>query len=134
MLTNDNFIVKKTDRYSWNDFQIINKTSNKNYKVEHKSRLGIQKDTFQTTILPYSKIIEWRKVKKSYDDFIFMFSFFKDGTFYIPYSTVKKLAKTDNRIKIDTFKRMKGFQHRSRLHLFIPTEYLVPLNDLALNT
>ena len=133
VLTNDNFIVQKTDRWRWNDFEIINKTSHKKYKVELKKRVGINKNTFDTTILPFSKIIEWRKVKKKYDDFLLMFSF-KDGTYHIPYSTVKKLKKTDKRIKVDIFQRKSGFVHNKRLHLFIPTEHLIPLNELSVNT
>ena len=129
-LINDNFIVKTTKRYCWYDYQLINKKTNKKYVVELKKRLGINKNTYPTTLLPYSKIIEWRKVKKKYDDFILMFQF-NNGTFYIPYSQVKKLAKTDQRIKVDTFTRTKGFSHNPKLHLYIPTEHLIPLEQLA---
>ena len=133
VLSHKNFKVTATNRWKWNDFEIINKTSCKKYKLELKHRIGIRKNMFDTTIMPFSKIVEWRKVKKEYDDFILMFEFI-DGTYYIPYSFVKKLATTDKRIQVKEFHRTKGCDHKSRLHLYVPVEYLIPLKQLEVNT
>ena len=124
-LRNKGFTVEETDRYDWFDCKI-----NDNYLGEVKKRL-VKKDTFDTTIIPMSKIREWKKVKQDYRDLILIFTF-KDCDTYISYREVCKLIKTDNRIKIANFQRNKGFTHTVKKHLFIPTDLLHPFDCITL--
>ena len=64
VLSHKNFKVTATNRWKWNDFEMNNKTFCKKYKLELKHRIGIRKNTFDTIIMPFNKIVEWRRVKK----------------------------------------------------------------------
>ena len=106
------YIVEPTRRYEYYDCKINNK-----YACEIKKR-NIEKDTFNTTILPFSKICEYKKEHKKYEDLIMIFSF-QDGDYYTSYY---KLCKIKERIKIDALTRYSGFEHKSRKHIFIHVE------------
>ena len=116
------YIVNPTTRYDYYDCKI-----NQKYACEIKKR-NIKKDTFDTTILPFSKIQQYKQEHKKFEDLIMIFSF-QDGDYYTSY---KKLCKIKERIKIDTFTRYSGFQHNKRKHIFIPTDILKPLNRIKL--
>ena len=58
-LTSQGYTLEKSNRYKFYDFKL-----NDNYLVELKSRSNINKDTYTTTILPYSKIKEFKRVKR----------------------------------------------------------------------
>lgn len=128
-VTSYNYAVETQPPFQWHDFKVTDKQTNKKFIVEVKKRIGINKNTFETTIIPQSKILEWDKVKHKYNDFWMIFAF-NDGNFFIKKSDLDRLAQTDNRIKVDTFQRHKGYSHKPRQHLFIPVEYLKPLDQL----
>ena len=118
--------VKKLDRYSQHDFIINDK-----YIAEHKTRKKISKDTFDTTIFPYSKWTAWKNIKDKYKDCIFTFSF-NDGNFFIKCTDIKKYKKQGIKFQIKPFTRYSGFTHAERRHLFIPTNLLKPLEQMVL--
>ena len=129
LLGND-FVLHDTERYCYKDFMITNKLTNDKYAVEHKKRLGINKDRFDTTILPWSKMKTYiNNDSKTYKDLIMIFSFY-DGRFYASWKNIKKLMKTDKRIEVKDFQRYKGFTHKPKKHLHIPVEHLKPLSEL----
>ena len=126
-----NCLRKKFDTVSTRDrYDPFDLTIQDTHLAEIKKRT-VSKNTYPDTILPYSKIKEYKKVKKNYDDLILIFCF-TDGDFYITYKQLVSLQKKDKRIHIDYFTRYTGFQHKKRLHLFIPTDILFPLSDLTL--
>ena len=114
------FEVTTTPRYDPFDCIINNK-----YVGEVKKR-NINKDAFSTTILPYSKLLEFKKVRHDYEDLIIIFKF-KDSECY---TTYRELCK--NKVKVKPFTRYTGFTHKSRKHVFIPTALLQPLDELVL--
>ena len=126
-LRNKGFSIEETDRYEWYDMKIDNE-----YLGEIKKRVDINKDTYDTTIFPFSKIREWKKVRKDYNDLILIFSF-KDNDYYISYKELREFKKTDTRIKVAPFQRYKGFIHKSRLHYYVPIDLLKPLDNLILS-
>ena len=119
-LRNKGFEVTTTSRYNPFDCIINNK-----YVGEIKKR-NIDKNTYSTTILPYSKLVEYKKVRKDYKDMILIFKFLD----YDCYTTYRELCKTN--IEIKPFTRYSGFEHKSRNHVFIPTTLLKPLDELVL--
>ena len=124
-LTLQGYSLEKSNRYDFYDFKL-----NSDYLVELKSRQDINKDTYDTTILPYSKIKEFKRVKKDYRDLILIFSFSDNDNYYVTY---KQLCKAKPCIQIKPFNRYSGFKHKSKLHLFIPTHLLKPLEQLVLS-
>ena len=113
-------IVETTNRYNYFDCKINNR-----YVCEIKSR-SCSKNTYAETILPYSKILEYKKVKKDYEDLVIIFHY-KDGDFYTTYRDLVK-----NKSKIAPFTRYSGFQHQTKDYVFIPVKILKPLNELVL--
>ena len=129
-LLGNNFVLKDTERYCYKDFMITNKLTNDKYAIEHKKRLGINKNSFETTIVPWSKIKTYIKNDcKKCKDLILIFSF-HDGRFYTSWNKMQKLMKKDKRIQVKDFQRYKGFVHAPKKHLFIPVDYLKPLSEL----
>ena len=116
------YIVEPTARYDYYDCTI-----NHNYATEIKSRNNC-KDAFDTTIFPFSKIRQYKQEHKKFKDLIMIFVF-QDGVYYTSYN---QLCKIKERVKISTFTRHSGFQHKQRKHLFIPTDVLKPLDCIKL--
>ena len=114
------FEITTTPRYDPFDYII-----NKKYVGEVKKR-NINKDAFSTTILPYSKLLEFKKVRHDYEDLILIFKF-KDSECY---TTYRELCR--NKVKVKPFTRYTGFTHNIRKHAFIPTTLLQPLDELVL--
>ena len=126
ILRNKEFSVHKPkDKYCWYDSNL-----NSNYLCEVKKRNNA-KDQYQTTIIPYSKIQEYRKVKRNYNDLVFIFSF-TDGNWYTTYNELINLVRKNVTIRIESFTRYSGFQHAARKHVHIPVELLKPLDQLVL--
>ena len=125
ILRNKGFNIEPTERYCFYDCKI-----NDNYLCEIKKR-SIAKNKYPTTIVPYSKVLEYRKIQKSYKDFIFIFSF-TDGDWYTSYNELMRLVKKNVTIYIKPFTRYTGFQHTTRKHIHIPVELLKPLEQLVL--
>ena len=121
------YIIEEKPRWCWHDFKL-----NDTYLGEHKNRPDICKDTYDTTIFPYSKWKEWIKVRKQYQDCIFIFTF-KDGSFYTSYKHIKLLVKEGRTFEIKPFQRYSGFIHKSRLHVHIPVDILKPLDTLEIS-
>ena len=113
------FEVTTTPRYDPFDCIINNK-----YVGEVKKR-NTNKNTYPTTILPYSKLLEFKKVRHDYEDLILIFKF-RDCDCY---TTYQELCR--NKIKVKPFTRYSGFTHKSRKHAFIPTTLLQPLDELG---
>ena len=119
------YIVEEKPRWCWHDFKL-----NDTYLGEHKKRPNIYKDSYPTTIFPYSKWKEWKKVCKQYNDCIFIFTF-KDGSFYTSYTHMKSLMKQGRTFEIEKkFQRHSGFTHKPRPHIHIPVDILQPLDTL----
>ena len=117
------YIVKPTERYEYYDCSVNNK-----YIVEVKNRHN-NKDKYNTTILPISKIKQYElQHKKDYLDMILIFVF-KDGCFFTSYND---LRRNKDKFKIDTLTRYSGFQHKPRKHIFVKTKLLKPLDQLQL--
>ena len=121
-LRSKGYIVEPTERYDPFDFKI-----NDNYLIELKSR-NCFKDKYQTTLLGYNKIQEYRRVKKSYKDLVLIFKF-TDGEFY---TTYRKICKATPRCKIRPFTRYSGYQHQTKPYVHIPVNLLKPLKQLVL--
>ena len=119
-LRNKGFEVTTTSRYDPFDCIINNK-----YVGEVKKR-NTNKNTYPTTILSYSKLLEYKKVKKNYEDLILIFKF-RDCDCY---TTYRELCR--NKVKVKPFTRYSGFTHKSRKHAFIPTTLLQPIDELVL--
>ena len=132
LLNNNNIISTETDKFCWYDFLVTGQYGSKKYLIEHKW-MFVKKDKYPTTIIPYSKVKEWRKVKKSYDGFLLIFTF-NDGRHFINYKTLMKLKKVDKNIKVDWFQRYSGYKHKIKKHLFIPVTHLQPFNENTLKT
>ena len=98
---------------------------NSKYVGEVKKR-STNKNTYPTTILPYSKLLEFKKVRHDYKDMILIFKFRDEDC----YTTYRELCK--NRVEVKPFTRYSGFTHRTRPHVFIPTSLLKPLDELVL--
>lgn len=118
------YIVEPTQQWSFYDCTINDK-----YMCEIKKRFNT-KNQYTTTILPWSKILEYNKVKKHFKNLILIFSF-EDGDFYTSYN---HLARMKHKLKLKPLIRNKGFQHKSRLHLHIPIDILKPLNAISLKS
>ena len=112
MLRAKGYTVNPSSRYCFYDCKINDK-----YICEIKSR-QCKKNTFDTTILPYSKIQEFKKVRKNFKDMVLIFKFI-DGSYYTTYRDVCK-----NHCKIKKFTRYSRFAHNSKKHVFIPIEYV----------
>ena len=112
--------ITPTPRYDPFDYIINNK-----YVGEVKKR-NINKDAFSTTILPYSKLLEFKKVRHDYEDLILIFKF-RDCDCY---TTYRELCR--NKVKVKPFTRYSGFTHNTLPHVFIPTTLLKPLDELVL--
>ena len=125
-LTKQGYEVTTTDRYNPFDCKI-----NNTYVGEVKKRNNT-KDQFHTTLIPYSKLLEYKKVKKQYRDLILIFSF-TDGDYYTTYRELCKRKKQDKRIQVRDFQRFKSFKHAVRKHVFIPVSLLKPLDQLVLS-
>ena len=128
-LLGKNFHIDSTHRYSWYDYKLTHKLTKNKYAYELKCRNDINKNTYDTTIIPASKIKKYIENKDQFKNFVFIFSFL-DGDYYIKLSQIIKLMKKDKRFKFDYFQRHKGFSHSPKKHLFIPVEYLQPLQML----
>lgn len=128
----ERFIVEKTNRYEWYDFILYNKNESKIYLAELKKRNN-NKNTFTTTIIPYYKIEEWKKVKKDYEDFILIFDFL-DGRYYITWKQIQELIRKGHSFKIKKFQRHKGFFHNNKKHLHIPVKFLKPFEEMSLKS
>ena len=113
--------ITRTDTYNPFDCKINNK-----YLGEVKKRTNT-KNRFPTTILPYSKLLEYKKVKKQYRDLILIFSF-RDGDYY---TTYRDLCR--NKVEYGPLTRKKGYTHQTRTHVFIPVSLLKPLDQLVLS-
>ena len=120
-LRKQGYNITPTDRYNPFDYKI-----NDTYLGEVKKRNNT-KDRFPTTLLPYSKLLEYKKVKKNYKDLILIFKF-TDGDYYTTYKTLCK-----NRVKYRPFTRYNGFVHETRPHVDIPISLLKPLDQLVLS-
>ena len=105
--------IESTSRYDTFDF-----IANREYLGEIKHR-NVCNDTFDTTILPYSKLKEYQKVKNNYKDLILIFRFKNNNDYFIKYSQLMHLNKPCKKVKIAKFTRYAGFQHNNRLHVFI---------------
>ena len=114
--------VTPTPRYNSFDCKINNK-----YLGEVKKRNNA-KNRFPTTLLPYSKLLEYKRVKKQYRDLILIFKF-TDGDYY---TTYRELCR--NRVKIRPFTRYNGFVHKTKPHVDIPISLLKPLDQLVLGS
>ena len=114
------FEVTTTPRYDPFDCIINNK-----YVGEVKKK-STNKNAYPTTILPYSKLMEYNKVRHEYEDLILIFKF-RDCDCY---TTFRELCR--NTIKIKPFTRYSGFEHKSRKYVFIPVSLLRPLDELVL--
>ena len=121
-LQNMGYNVQPTQRYYYCDCTI-----NDTYRCEIKKR-NVNKDTYNTTILPFSKIKQYKLEYKKYKDMILIFTF-EDGDYYTTYFD---LCKQKNKVKIDTFTRYSGFTHNPRKYLFIDTDLLQPLSHINL--
>ena len=119
-LSKKGYKITPTDRYNPFDCKI-----NNTYVGEVKKRNNT-KDQFPTTILPYSKLVEYKKVKKNYKDLILIFSF-RDGDYY---TTYRELCR--NKVEYGSLTRKKGYTHPTRTHVFIPVSLLKPLDQLVL--
>ena len=120
-LSKKGYDITSTDRYNPFDCKI-----NNTYVGEVKERTNT-KDRFPTTILPYSKLLEYKKVKKQYRDLILIFKF-TDGDYY---TTYRELCR--NKVEYGPLTRKKGFIHKTKLHAFIPISLLKPLDQLVLS-
>ena len=114
------FEVTTTPRYDPFDCIINNK-----YVGEVKKR-STNKNAYPTTILPYSKLLEFKKVRHDYEDLILIFKF-QDCDCY---TTYRELCR--NKVKVKPFTRYAGFTHKRRKHAFIPTTLLQSLDELIL--
>ena len=119
-LRDKGFEITTTPRYDPFDCIINNK-----YVGEVKKR-NTNKNTYSTTILPYSKLLEFKKVRHDYEDLILIFKF-RDCDCY---TTYRELCI--NKVKVKPFTRYSGFTHKSRKHAFIPTTLLHPIDELVL--
>ena len=119
-LRNKGYTVETTDRYDPFDFKINNK-----YLIELKTR-SCHKHTYNTTLLPYSKLKEYRKVKKQYKDLIVIVRF-TDGDFYVSYKDICKAH-----CKIRPFTRTKGYIHNTKPYIHISVSLLKPLEQMVL--
>ena len=119
-LRNNGFEVSPTPRYNPFDCKI-----NSTYVGEVKKRNNT-KNCYPTTLLPYSKLLEYKKIKKEYKDLIIIFKF-TDGEYY---TTYRELCR--NRVKIRPFTRYNGFTHKTKPHVDIPVSLLKPLDQLVL--
>ena len=123
---NKGFTFKKpNDRYCFYDYNINNK-----YLCEVKTR-NCSKNRYSTTLIPFSKIQQYRQVKKHYENFLFVFCF-SDGKWYTSYNELMQLVKQNVTIHIKPFTRYAGFQHATRKHVHVPVEVLKPLEQLVL--
>ena len=120
-LSKKGYDITPTDRYNPFDCKI-----NNTYVGEVKKRTNT-KDRFPTTILPYSKLLEYKKVKKQYRDLILIFKF-TDGDYY---TTYRELCR--NKVEYGPLTRKKGYTHSTRTHVFIPVSLLKPLDQLVLS-
>ena len=117
------YTIEPTSRYKYFDCLIDDK-----YICEVKKR-SVNKDRYDTTILPISKIKQYElQHKKTHLDMIMIFSF-QDGCYYTSYNDLRKNKK---KFKIDTFTRYSGFEHKPKPHIFIKTELLKPLDQIRL--
>ena len=117
------YTIEPTKRYEYFDCLISNK-----YICEVKKRY-VNKDRYDTTILPISKIKQYElQHKQNHLDMIMIFSF-EDGCYYTSYND---LRKNKEKFKIDTFIRYSGFEHKKRPHIFIDTDILKPLDQMQL--
>ena len=130
VLNDHNIVSTTTKKFCWHDFRINGVIGGHKFLVEHKRRFN-NKNKYDTTIVPHSKIVEWRKVKQNYDGFLLIFTF-NDGRYYIDYKTLMELKKTESRIKVDWFQRYSGYKHSMRKHLFMPVSILKPFNEHTL--
>ena len=121
-LQNMGYNVEPTHRYKYYDFLI-----DKKYVCEVKHR-NVKKDRYHTTILPFSKIKQYKLEHKKYKDLIMIFSF-EDGNYF---TTYYDLCKNKHKVKIAPFTRYTGFTHTTRPHVFIPTYLLQPLSQIKL--
>ena len=114
------FEITTTPRYDSFDYIINDK-----YVGEVKKR-NTNKNTYPTTILPYSKLLEFKKVRHHYKDLILIFKF-RDCECY---TTYRELCK--NKVKVQPFTRYAGFTHKTRQHAFISVSLLKPSDKLVL--
>ena len=128
----DKVQLEATTRYCYKDFVLTSKKTSEKYAIEHKLRLDISKKTFDTTVIPWSKILQFiKKDNERCADLLLIFTF-NDGCFYVSARKLAKLRRKDSRIQVKNFQRHKGFTHNSRPHLFIPVEYLKPIESLKI--
>ena len=117
------YIVEPKPRREYFDCLIDDK-----YICEVKKRY-VNKDRYDTTILPISKIKQYElQHKKTHLDMIMIFAF-EDGDYYTSYND---LRKNKEKFKIDTFIRYSGFEHKPKPHIFIKNELLKPLDQIRL--
>ena len=117
------YIIEPTSRYEYFDCFVSNK-----YICEVKKRHN-NKDKYDTTILPISKIKQYElQHKKTHLDMIMIFVF-EDGCYYTTYND---LRKNKDKFKIDTFTRYSGFEHKPKPHIFIKNDFLKPLDQMWL--
>ena len=117
-------------RFNFYDLKACNDITNKQYATEIKKRY-VTKDRYDTTIVPFSKVREYKRVKEQFEDFLFVFCF-TDGNYYITYNELCKLKKHDKRIQVRSFQRFKSYTHKAKKHLFIPCDLLKPLDTLKI--
>ena len=119
-LRNRGYEITQTARYDPFDCKINNK-----YLGEIKKRDN-KKNCYPTTLLPYSKLLEYKKIKKNHKDLILIFKF-TDGDYYTTYRTLCK-----NKVKYRPFTRCSGFTHKTKSYVCIPISLLKPLDQLVL--
>ena len=119
-LKNNGYKVTPTPRYNPFDCKINDK-----FVGEIKKRNNA-KNRYPTTLLPYSKLLEYKKIKKQYQDLIIIFKF-TDGDYYTTYRTLCK-----NKVKYRPFTRCSGFKHQTKPYVYIPISLLKPLDQLVL--
>ena len=112
--------ITPTARYDPFDCKINDK-----YLGEVKKRNNA-KNRYPTTLLPYSKLLEYKKIRKHYKDLILIFKF-TDGDYYTTYRTLCR-----NKVKYRLFTRCSGFTHKTKPYVYIPISLLKPLHRLVL--
>ena len=126
----NHFTFTQPDRFDFYDLKASNNDTNEQYLTEIKKRY-VTRDKYDTTIVPFTKVREYKRVKDDFVDMLFVFCF-TDGNYYITYNELCKLKKHDKRIQVRNFQRFKSYTHKIKKHVFIPCDLLKPLDELVL--